>query len=263
MILYFSATGNTELIAKELASRLDDECLDLLGRIRGHDMTPLKSERPWIICSPVYVCEIPRFLAAFLKELPLEGAKDVYLIFTSGGYSGSSGPFCRSLFRKKGMTLKGYAEFVMPRNYPVSRRYDMLDKEHTEERLRSAYLRIDEIAEIIRTSGKLPHRYVFFLEKLITLPFNPVWCKNVFKSEEFRVSDACIGCGLCERLCPLNNIKLIEGKPSWSSTCTHCMACLGNCPKEAIEYGDRTVNKGKYNLKRYKNFIDELKKGKN
>ena len=82
---------------------------------------------------------------------------------------------------------------------------------------------------------------------------------KVFKADDFTVSDSCVGCGLCAKLCPLNNIMITDGKPSWGSTCTHCMACLGNCPKEAIEYGERTVNKGKYNLKRYKYYVDELK----
>ena len=34
MVLYFSATGNTEYIAQELAKRLDDTCINLLDRIK-------------------------------------------------------------------------------------------------------------------------------------------------------------------------------------------------------------------------------------
>jgi flavodoxin len=33
MVLYFSATGNTEFIAKEIAKRLGDECLSILDKI--------------------------------------------------------------------------------------------------------------------------------------------------------------------------------------------------------------------------------------
>ena len=33
MIVYFSATGNTAFVAKELAARLNDECVDLLHRV--------------------------------------------------------------------------------------------------------------------------------------------------------------------------------------------------------------------------------------
>ena len=35
MILYFSATGNTEFIAKELAKCLADECVNLLNRFKS------------------------------------------------------------------------------------------------------------------------------------------------------------------------------------------------------------------------------------
>jgi ferredoxin len=29
------------------------------------------------------------------------------------------------------------------------------------------------------------------------------------------------------------------------------MACIGNCPVEAIEYGSKTQEKPKYNIKKY------------
>jgi len=45
MILYFSATGNTEYIAMELAKRLDDDCINLLDRIKNKDHTVLHSEK--------------------------------------------------------------------------------------------------------------------------------------------------------------------------------------------------------------------------
>ena len=68
MVLYFSATGNTAFIAKELAARLNDECLNLLDRVKTQDYTPLHSEKPFVICAPVYVCEMPRFLSSYLKK---------------------------------------------------------------------------------------------------------------------------------------------------------------------------------------------------
>ena len=63
MVLYYSATGNTEYIAKEIAKRLDDTCIDLLDRIKKDDFENLHSDKPFIICAPVYVCEMPRFLS--------------------------------------------------------------------------------------------------------------------------------------------------------------------------------------------------------
>ena len=60
--------------------------------------------------------------------------------------------------------------------------------------------------------------------------------------------DACIGCGRCVELCPLNNVHLKNGKPVWGKNCTHCMACICYCPKEAIEYGRKSKGKPRYHF---------------
>lgn len=77
---------------------------------------------------------------------------------------------------------------------------------------------------------------------------NPIFYKEIVKADAFTVSDACIGCGKCAQRCPLNNIRLNKDKPVWGSNCTHCMACICYCPKEAIEYGKRSVGKPRYHF---------------
>ena len=34
--------------------------------------------------------------------------------------------------------------------------------------------------------------------------------------------------------------------PVWKTNCTHCMACICRCPKEAIEYGRHSVGLPRY-----------------
>ena len=260
MVLYFSATGNTEFIAKELAKRLDDECINLLDRIKTRNHSPLHSERPFIICAPVYVCEMPRFLSKYLQEQTFSGSKDVYFIFTSGGYCGISGILAKSLFNKKGMTYHGHAEIKMPRNYVANDSYPMLEKNEIERRILDACNQLDGIASSILSGGKLKARHVFLFETLITVPFNPVWCKYKLTAKDFYAKDSCVGCGKCEKLCPLNNIRLVNKKPVWDNQCTHCMACIGNCPVRAIEYGAVTENKEPYNFGKYRYVVEESKK---
>ena len=257
MVLYFSATGNTEYIARELARRLDDECVNLLERFKEHDHSPLHSDKPFVICAPVYVCEMPRFMSRYLKEQTFTGSRDVYFIFTSGGYAGISGPLAKSMFRKKGMNYLGHAEFKMPRNYVANDAYPMLPPEEVEERILSAREVLDPVAETIRTGKKLTARHVFLFELLVTLPFNPVWCKYKLRADDFYSTDRCIGCGKCAKLCPLNNVELKAGKPVWGDQCTHCMACIGNCPTRAIEYGTVTQNKEPYNFGMYRHVAEE------
>lgn len=258
MILYFSATGNTEYIAKEIAKQINDECINLLDRVKSNDHTILHSDKPFIICAPVYVCEMPRFMSKYLKEQDFSGNKNVYFIFTSGGYCGISRQLAKHIFRKKKMNYCGHAEFKMPRNYVANDSYPMLEREEIEKRILDSHAMVGSVAETIKNGGKLKARHIFLFETIITVPFNPVWCKYKLLAKDFYSTDKCVGCGKCAKLCPLNNISIENKKPVWHDNCTHCMACIGNCPTDAIEYGDITKDKEQYNFGKYKYVVEKL-----
>lgn len=255
MVLYFSATGNTRFIAEELASRLGDDSLNLLKRIRQKDFSPISSEKPFVICVPVYVCEMPSFINELIRNTPFEGNKDVYFIFTSGGYSGISSFLAKRLVKKKGMNYMGSADFKMPRNYIANNTYPELSVSEIKKRIDDSFNLIPEIAELIESGQKLIKcsKHVWLFELVITLPFTPVWTRIKQGVKKFRVNDKCIGCRKCANLCPVNVIKPDEnGRPVWSaSMCAHCMSCIQNCPVEAIDYGDITPSKRRYTFDRY------------
>ena len=58
------------------------------------------------------------------------------------------------------------------------------------------------------------------------------------------VSERCIGCGLCDIVCPANVFALDEttGKSDVTNpeACQACGACIENCPKEAISNNFRS-----------------------
>jgi len=47
-------------------------------------------------------------------------------------------------------------------------------------------------------------------------------------------NDKCIGCFICESLCPMNAIDIKDGKAHVSSSCVECGICLSECPREAL-----------------------------
>ena len=52
---------------------------------------------------------------------------------------------------------------------------------------------------------------------------------------------ACTGCGACVDMCPVNAIKMENGKAKVSDDCIECGACLNVCPSEAISLKERKV----------------------
>jgi len=58
-------------------------------------------------------------------------------------------------------------------------------------------------------------------------------------------TDLCIGCGLCEELCPYGAPKVEEGKSKVIEVlCRGCGACAAECPRRAItmrHFGDQQI----------------------
>ena len=100
--------------------------------------------------------------------------------------------------------------------------------------------------ELIRQGKDFPAPKVGLLDKLKSGPISEGFYKFYVKADAFFATDVCIGCGACVEACPLNNIRLNNGKPIWDKHCTHCMACICGCPTEAIEYGKRSRGKPRY-----------------
>lgn len=251
MVLYYSGTGNTEYIAKLIADGLGDECLDLFDRIRTNNKEPLYSERTYVICAPIYVCEMPIFLIKYLKSITFNGNNNVYFVFTSGGYCGSAKVQAKQFSNKKSLKFLGCAEFVMPRNYIANNMYSMDDEKEIRSKIINSTKKVKQVVEDIKKGNKLKTRHVWLLETLIISPFAPVWTKYKLVAKEFYATDECVGCRICEKACPLNNIKIVDRKPKWGESCTHCMACISKCPKKAIEFGNVTQGKIRYLLKDY------------
>ena len=64
--------------------------------------------------------------------------------------------------------------------------------------------------------------------------------------KKFAANDSCIGCGTCEKICPRNNIQLVDGKPSFGTNCIGCLSCVQFCPKQAINIGRITERRERF-----------------
>jgi len=58
----------------------------------------------------------------------------------------------------------------------------------------------------------------------------------------FAVTDACVSCGTCAKVCPRENVKLVDARPTWHQDCESCYACFLRCPQKAITYQGHPPN---------------------
>lgn len=58
--------------------------------------------------------------------------------------------------------------------------------------------------------------------------------------KNFKCDERCNGCGICEKICPVKNIKMLKLMPSWEHHCEQCFACLQWCPQSSIQFGIKT-----------------------
>jgi ferredoxin len=50
----------------------------------------------------------------------------------------------------------------------------------------------------------------------------------------FTADEKCSSCGTCAKVCPVDNIEIVDEKPVWQNRCENCLACYNWCPMNAI-----------------------------
>lgn len=243
MILYFTGTGNSRLCAQWLASRLGDAQKDAGEMMRRGEEEPLSSDAPWVFVCPTYGWQAPRVFVDFLRRMDFQGARRAYFVLTCGGEIGNAGESLSALCREKGWEYMGAAPVVMPDNYLVL--FSPPSPEEGEKIREKARPQAEKLAGLIAKGEPFPETRPTLLDRLKSGAVNEGMYRFFIKDKAFH-THGCVGCGLCQSLCPLGNIRMVEGKPQWQGNCTHCMACIAHCPAEAIEYGRKTRGKNRY-----------------
>lgn len=218
--------------------------INLFEKIRNNDFSKIHSEGPWIIVVPTYAWRIPRIVQKWLENAVLTGNKKIYFVMTCGENIGNAGKYLKKLCAEKNMDYRGCAGIVMPENYIA------LFSTPTEEKalriIEQTENRMDRVALYIKNGDKLPEWKISLGDKMSSGIVNDFFYPMVVHAKKFYATEACVSCGKCVDVCPLDNVRLTNGLPIWGNHCTHCMACICRCPKEAIEYGKHSKNLPRY-----------------
>jgi ferredoxin len=130
----------------------------------------------------------------------------------------------------------------MPWNYIIMLSPPKIEKQR--KIIRNAKNKITKIVKSINNERKIFDRDIMFFMNLIA---NRSFIKKVnMEDKKFEVLDSCISCGICVKICPVKNIILVNGKPTWAHNCEQCFGCINICSRNSIQFGKKINNKRRY-----------------
>ncbi len=255
MIYYFTGTGNSGFVAHELEHLLLEKAYFMNGK------APMYPEGDSIgFVFPTYAWGVPPNVISFINCLPyvfwnqvkLEQLP-VWFVMTCGDEVAKAPEMMERVLAKKGVRAESIWSVIMPNNYVLLPGFDVDPKELEKRKLDDCVSRIHEVAEGIKTHRNCVDVARGSMPWLKTKLVYPLFKRWGISTPKWHSTDACVGCGICVKSCPQDNIKLNgEGRPVWGEDCCSCLACYHSCPYHAVEYGKETRKKGQYSFLRAK-----------
>ncbi|MBP7087714.1 MAG: EFR1 family ferrodoxin [Candidatus Omnitrophica bacterium] len=243
IIFYFSGTGNCLKVALDLAKELKDaEVISIPKAIK--QKIPLTAESVGLIY-PVYMFGMPLIVSRFIEKLRPFQDKYFFAIATCGGMAANSLGQTKKEMQQQGLKLSAGFIIKMPGNYTPL--YEAISVGKQKEMFEREEKRIRQIATIIKEKQtKKIERNSYLVNWLFSAIYKLGSMQIPKLDKNFWVDDNCNGCGICQKVCPVNNIKMLDDKPQWLCNCEQCFACFHWCPQEAIQYQNKTVGKKRY-----------------
>lgn len=239
-IYYFTGTGNSLKIAKDLKDELEDANIIQICKHNMNIKSDIQSERIGFVF-PVYLRGLPHMVKRFVENLTINTNAYFFAVASYGSYAALSFEQLHVLLQDKGAVLSG--AFGIPMPGTMWSMYYPHPKEDYISRIEAQKEKAINIAKEInnRTIVKLQNIPMRASEEKMYKAFQPAG-----EDKDFWTDEKCDGCEICSKICSANNIKIIDKKPTWQHQCEQCLACLHWCPKESIQYKRDSLNKERY-----------------
>ena len=225
MIFYFTATGNSLYVAKQL----EEKPISIAQAIHDKNMS-YKAEKIGIVC-PVFGHEVPALVREFLEKANFE-TPYFYMILTYGNRHGGAAWLAENMLKEIGINPSYINVLLMVDNFLPG--FDMDEQKRIDKK-------VDEHIKMIREDITNDRQYISpvtdkdraahkeYLTRMAHMP------KDAF-SNIYRITNECIGCEICTKVCPKNCFTMAGQRSVWHSEgCITCMACIHACPMMAIQ----------------------------
>jgi ferredoxin len=244
-IYYFTGTGNSLKIAQLLCDKLKECKLVSIASIWEEESIKSNSEKVGFVF-PLYYAGLPKIVKDFINKMDFSNSEYFFTIVTSAGDITDLPLFqIEEILVKKSKKLNAGFFIRMPNNYIIG--YDVDPKEKESELFEIADKKIEEIVKIIIRQVDSIRIDSNENKRNRKAKFNQEFHESVNQNDKnFYTDENCNSCGICEKICPVKNITLVDGKPEWQHKCQQCLACINYCPEKAIQFGSLTLKTQRY-----------------
>lgn len=250
-VYFFSGAGHSFAVARDLAACLGGAELISIAPLLNKATITDETERI-VFVFPVYGGKPPKVIREWLSRFRPGKSSVIFAVCTCGIAPGHSLIEVDRILRSSASHLTAGFAVMQPQAGIGSKRINT--PELVEARLAAQRKKVPEIARhiqaggppVIEKSGRFSE--YFSSSTLTALPTMGKLLVSLItkgiKNMKFRPETGCNGCGICVRLCPSDNIRMIEGRPQWGDNCLGCMGCYHWCPEDAVRSVDLDMAQG-------------------
>ena len=249
-IYYFSGTGNSLFIARELQKRLPDAALIPIISLLDQETIETAGRAVGLVF-PVHALTNPIAVRRFLRKADFSSADYVFAVATRLGTVYRGFEEIGRLLKKKGSRLDAHLVLNMGNNEPRHGKYTVPTPEDLKTLEDAALKRLDSFAGKVMQKAICHEKgaeegITFGMHPLLNSFMEKLTISGLSLSEHFGgvnyfyADEKCVGCGICQKVCLSGKIQMQGGKPVWARKplCYMCFACLNYCPKHAMQIKD-------------------------
>jgi ferredoxin len=244
IIFYFTGTGNSLYVAKELAKSFKQADIFAIPQVVDKEEYNYEEYSKVGFVIPLYFMGIPKLVKDFIDKIYIPNAEYIFSVVTRAYTKGLVFTEINKNLRKKGKSLSFGKYISFPDSYI---RWAEARNEDVQEKLfNNAEKQLYIINKEIMNEKRVIEKEGIILNTTSSV-VNKFWLKTLpTKNKTFKSNNNCIQCGICIKVCPAKNIKLEDKVIRWDKKCKDCMACIQSCPKKAIYFNGKTKNRRRY-----------------
>jgi len=250
-VYYFSGTGNSLAVARDISQKIGAELIPITSLL-DEKVIAVSAETIGIVF-PLQDFKPPEVVKEFILKLSDIKNKYIFAVCTYGIKPSKSLYKLDKLLKKSGGILSCGFAVKMPQNGIGS---GSVTEEDVSDNVVMWESRCSSVCESVENKSKAkpessPAVFNYINKEVqkhmsVLIKFLKVLLTKGPQALKYTVNDRCSGCGVCEKICPMGNIKIIDLSPVWGDNCANCFGCINWCERRAITLGGNNFNLSTY-----------------